>query len=655
MEEPLLGSEGKILSKFEANSLRVLAGGVGIAAIGFILTWAIFVRDNPSESKDKLLALATGLSVLIFGLRALKANQKFKKSEWLAIAGIVSVFAGILIIENKPMSKEHPMGFGPIAFSLAVAILLFIPYWVEKSIHSRTWRIALWPIAIFISLSVLLAFVQWNGTLVESGHSEYVVNEILARGTGYVPYRDFIPQYSYLLSWLFAPFVSNLNAEQAMQLIVITLSLGSIFCLALVIWLGKRAFPKMPIVLLIVIMIPFTTPTPGWNRSSFSGPISTLLSGPSIRVLGGFVVGLTLYLYLTGFVTGRRGTKFGIFAGSVAALVAWNNFDFGIAALVSSIFVLSLFTLTSKVNYWIYLKAYLLGMLACSSLLFLAFAVLGGLPRFEFLGWFSRQFGGGFGSVTISVPGPVLVNFPMIFGIATLGVYALIFVARSKKDSELVAKKLDASVLTTFFGVWSILCLPYYLNRSYQAGQMSIQYIGLSVALIGAISLTYGAWRERKREWIFARTLASSLVAFAISTIVVIPNVTMEWDRLNGGNSNGTLPRPWLQNVIANLDTVETFAKSESLSLAYYGESGHYVKKKFDIPSANLFNNPLDMFQSDAAVQVACRHLAEKGFQLLIMTETGKQTFAWQDGSLCEGLYTIIQSGEGVYLARVRS
>ena len=45
------------------------------------------------------------------------------------------------------------------------------------------------------------------------------------------------------------------------------------------------------------------------------------------------------------------------------------------------------------------------------------------------------------------------------------------------------------------------------------------------------------------------------------------------------------------------------------------------------------------MFQSDNAVKLSCDNLKNLKKDLLVMTDSAEQTFAWQDGSLCEGLY----------------
>ena len=631
--------------------LKYFSVSTGLAAITFFVTWLIFVRDNASESTDKLLAALTGLSVLTYGLSSLRKRFKVKFEFIFGLFAIASISAGIFIIENKPMSKEHPMGFGPWVFLVTILLVPMLPILVQKTIKSWKFSLIWVPLASFVTASVLLAFIQWNGTLVESGHSEYVINEILSMGSGNTPYVDFIPQYSYLLAWFFAPIVKLLSAEAAVQIIIITLSIGSLICLALVIWLSKESFPRLPWIFIIVLVLAFTTPTPGWNRTAFSGPISTLLSGPSIRVLGGFLTGLSVYWLCLRIYRSRAKVRDSWIAGAVGTLVAWNNFDFGIASLVTGIIVLYVQTKKSGRLAKKYFLPYLYSIPTTSVALLLLLGLAGGFPNLDRLAWFSRQFGGGFGSVTISVPGPVLLNFPIIFGIATLGTFAFIQVI-VKHPSDVVGERMiKPAILASFFGIWSILCLPYYLNRSYQAGQMSIEYLGLAVALVATFSLVYESWKSDWRKDFVPKQLVSLVMSFAMATILVLPNITMEWDRLSGGNSNGAIPRPWLEATLKQLPAAQKYASDKGAELGFYGENGNYVEKKYGIESINLFNNPLDIFQSDNAVREACQHYASTSPKLILITDTAKATFAWNDGSLCEGLYRIVENSEGLLVA----
>jgi hypothetical protein len=124
-----------------------------------------------------------------------------------------------------------------------------------------------------------------------------------------------------------------------------------------------------------------------------------------------------------------------------------------------------------------------------------------------------------------------------------------------------------------------------------------------------------------------------------MASVLLLPNPSIELSRLQGESNNSVFPRPPLEEAIKIIPAAQAFAKSQGLSIAFYGEGGNYVHALNGIDSVNIFNSPLDMFQSDASVQLSCKNLIDSKAQLLVMTESARQTFAWEDGSLCDGLY----------------
>ena len=124
-----------------------------------------------------------------------------------------------------------------------------------------------------------------------------------------------------------------------------------------------------------------------------------------------------------------------------------------------------------------------------------------------------------------------------------------------------------------------------------------------------------------------------------MATVLLIPNPSFEIKRIQGGNPNGTFPRPPLVAALNMIPAAEKYAASQNLSIGFYGEGGNYVRVLTGMDSANIFNSPLDMFQSNASVNLSCKHLLDSKLQLLVMTESARQSFGWQDGSLCEGAF----------------
>jgi hypothetical protein len=633
-----------------ANFLVHLAGfAIGICSLTFVLTWTFFASSTPTESTDKLLALATGLSALAVGLIALAKKLKLEQSFFFSGIGIVTTSVGLFIVENKLMSKEHPMGFGPFVFFLAIFITFFLIEILEKTIENGSFRFLWIPYSFFISGSVLLAFIQTNGTLLEAGHSEYVVNEIMSVSEGYIPFQDFIPQYSYLYAFIAAPLISKLSPEVALNLIITSLSIISIVVLVLVVWFGKKAFSKAPIFLLVALMIPFTTITPGWNRAEFWGPASTLLSGPPIRVFSGFIIGLITYFLLMALIKGKSAIGLSIAHGVIVALFGLNNFDYAIAGVVASYLVLGIFILNRKNGTAKYLFLSLGFFVISLVALFSWLILIGKAPEISKFAWFSRQFGGGFAGVPISVPGPVLFVLPTMFGLTTMVVYSFIIRSRINKMDDL--NRFSSSAIGAYFGIWAILCLPYYLNRSFHSGQMTMEYFAFSILIISSLGLLYESLRKKSSRFRIPDFHFKLIVSTLLATVLLIPNFTMEIDRLSGENSNGRIPRASLQPVVSYVGEAQKYAESKMLSIGYFGESGFYVQKKFGIKSINLFNIPLDMFQSNNSVREGCLYLEERGTEVLLASELGKQAFAWPDGTLCEGLYKIVITRSGVYLA----
>lgn len=267
-------------------------------------------------------------------------------------------------------------------------------------------------------------------------------------------------------------------------------------------------------------------------------------------------------------------------------------------------------------------------------------SIQGGVPNWSLFAWFARQFGGGFGSVTIEMPGAVNLAFPLIMGSAATGIYYIL--TRGKINSEISDPKtneqVNAAIIASYFGLFSGFALPYYVNRSYHAGQMSMLYIPLATALIALCSLMVSSTPKIQISNL-RNTFPALILAFMMATVVLLPNPSIEMKRITGGNSNGTFPRPPLIAAINEISNSQNYADQNGKSLGFYGEGGNYVHMLNGIESVNIFNSPLDMFQSDASIKLSCDNLSRLKKDLLVMTDSAEQTFAWQDGSLCEGLY----------------
>ena len=633
-------SQKSLDNTVKSNPLDFALLAIGSISFAAIFIWITTGSSTRTETSDKLTYLFSGIAALAVGLAALKKPLNSALVTTFALFSWGSIFVGITAVEHFDMSKEHPMGFGWKVTLLTVVLLPILYFYLKSSDKWKRIILILWLPAIFVSTSVALAFWQTSTTLLESGHSEYVLNEILAPAAGYNTYQDFVPQYSFLLGWLLKPVLISLGVVSGTSFLVNLLTFFGFVSLVIMVSFAKSAWPKLPWPLLLLAVIPFCTPTPSWNRISFIGPASTLLSGPAIRIFGGMVVGAVTVFAARRLIFGRKYKILVVSAGAICSVAIWNNLDFGLAATVASTLVVAVSGFISFYKSKSAILFHVFGQILGHIFVLLYLSIQGGVPNWSLFAWFARQFGGGFGSVTIEMPGAVNLAFPLIMGSAATGIYYIL--TRGKINSEIsdpkINEQVNAAIIASYFGLFSGFALPYYVNRSYHAGQMSMLYIPLATALIALCSLMVSSTPKIQMSNL-RNTFPALILAFMMATVVLLPNPSIEMKRITGGNPNGTFPRPPLVAAINEISNSQNYAYQNGKSLGFYGEGGNYVHMLNGIESVNIFNSPLDMFQSDASIKLSCDNLSRLKKDLLVMTDSAEQTFAWQDGSLCEGLY----------------
>ena len=633
-------SQKSLDNTVKSNPLDFALLAIGSISFAAIFIWITTGSSIRTETSDKLTYLFSGIAALAVGLAALKKPLNSALVTTFALFSWGSIFVGITAVEHFDMSKEHPMGFGWKVTLLTVVLLPILYFYLKSPSKWKKFILFLWLPAIFVSTSVALAFWQTSTTLLESGHSEYVLNEILAPAAGYNTYQDFVPQYSFLLGWLLKPVLISLGVVSGTSFLVNLLTFFGFVSLVIMVSFAKSAWPKLPWPLLLLAVIPFCTPTPSWNRISFIGPASTLLSGPAIRIFGGMVVGAVTVFAARRLIFGRKYKILVVSAGAICSAAIWNNLDFGLAATVASTLVVAVSGFISFYKSKSAILFHVFGQILGHILVLLYLSIQGGVPNWNLFAWFARQFGGGFGSVTIEMPGAVNLAFPLIMGSAATGIYHIL--TRGKINSEIsdpkINEQLNAAIIASYFGLFSGFALPYYVNRSYHAGQMSMLYIPLATALIALCSLMVSSTPKIQMSNL-RNTFPALILAFMMATVVLLPNPSIEMKRITGGNPNGTFPRPPLVAAINEISNSQNYADQNGKSLGFYGEGGNYVHMLNGIESVNIFNSPLDMFQSDASIKLSCDNLSRLKKDLLVMTDSAEQSFAWRDGSLCEGLY----------------
>jgi MFS family permease len=193
-------------------------GDFFVSSFGFIgsfllFGWIISGIGSRTETSDKITYLFGCLAALVFGIYSLRKRLIPSTVGLFAASAWLLTITGIAVIEHREMSKEHPMGFGLGVLVFTIAFFLFLNWYFKGENSKKRVNYFLWIPAIFVIVSVALAYWQTSTTLLESSHSEYVINEIWGPAAGYNTYQEFIPQYVYLIGWLVKPILFNLGAE----------------------------------------------------------------------------------------------------------------------------------------------------------------------------------------------------------------------------------------------------------------------------------------------------------------------------------------------------------------------------------------------------------------------------------------------------------
>jgi len=598
--------------------------------------WAFYMKKHPSESSDKLFFVGSAIFSVCASYLVSKFNN-LKHAITIPLFAIVSLSIGILVKEHQEMSREHVMGFGLSVFIISIILLAVIMYFSKIS-ETKIFHISAFIFSSFCLLLAILSFYQTRNSLIESQHSEYVVNELLAPRTGYTQYNSFVPQYTFVLGYIFKLIPQSLSIYTSIQIIVVSLTITAYFSLFAAIYISSAFLKGIQHrwLIAVAIVVPLTSITAGWGRTSFVGPPTTLLSGPAIRVFCGMILGICLLIVINlknseNIKTST--TKISIL-GLIAGLVSLVNFDFGLAAAVA-LFLTIILLSSSKFELIKASLAYGVAFVSTWALVIGTLVATGDSPKSNLFAWFIRQFGGGFGSVTISYPGPVMFALPTIF---TIMIYSLVvtwkYLRTERSESE--NYNLKISTLTFYFSAWCFFSTPYYLNRSYHSGQMSTLYLPLSVAIAGVFALYI-----RNKGFIFKNFhsfVPALVIAVSIGSIWISPNPSIEIKRIQGNNPDGNLPRPEISQIIKNQENI----KSEMINFgefAYFGEEGNIIESATKIKSANIFNNPLDMFQSENSIKLQCDFLNQSNYRYLLLSTTATSAFGWNDGSLCAGMY----------------
>ena len=444
----------------------------------------LFRANNRSERIDQFIFLSCIIISFLLMVQGF-INKKNLKITPLSSLGLLIFIIGILGVEKHPqingieLNKILWLGFGPFILLTIILIMPFVFYIYSWKNLNRTIQIIVNFLAIGVVTLVIPAAWQGGNSIIDNYHSEYLINENLSVAAGHIPYVDFIPQYGTLYSWLLAPFKNYFDADGLVTISLYMMSIGTIFALAIGVWLVYTAMNKKSLALAVLLVIPLTSVSQFPGRDSFTGTIYTLLSAIPTRIMPGVFVGLLLINSLLNPNKTKNKIIYVFIVPVILGLNLWNSQDFSIA-LVVSVFTLIFFS--TKIDF----TKILLMSISFFSGFFLYPVFLNLINQqiqWNWYGLFLRNFGkssNAVGSEPFTTPGPVFIILPLIISL----VFASFFVLIKSKYFGLRLSDIERRAILTssLFSLWTLFGFAYYLNRSYASGQMQILFLPLSIA-----------------------------------------------------------------------------------------------------------------------------------------------------------------------------
>ncbi len=393
----------------EFRTLTTLVPRVAAASLVVLIAGTFATNNNASGDFNKpmyfaALALAAALTL------AFLRNARATRSD--IVLALLSAFAlvwGIDKIERPQLVASYWEGFGNRVAVGVVLLVLLVGTIVNPGRFPRWIRIVLSAVVSACCLFDVLGAIRTVDYMPIVGNNLNQVNDMLGPVVGRVPDSTFIPEYTALYGWLFAPFKGLLSPVPMVGAIAIFLTALSHATVLLAAWIVSRSLGHRLFVLALALVVPITLVT-----SRLVGDVSSIASFSQelpIRLFSGFLIAAIGLKDLTLLYRDTVRPWRLLLIGAVSGLLDWNSQDFGVAATgVYGLMILVGATSSTRMRalgVWLgrardRVASYPLFLLAVRSPLNLGF-----------VGAFVRS-AGSLGPAPMQVPGPVLVVVPII-------------------------------------------------------------------------------------------------------------------------------------------------------------------------------------------------------------------------------------------------
>jgi len=618
---------------------RVAAGTLLILVVGTLAT-----GNNVTGNLNR--AMYVGALVLALAVTFLFArrDQPTRFDTFLALLASAGLIWGAWSIERpKLLPSGLWEGFGSHVAVAACVLLLVFAVVLRPQHFSRPVRIGIAVILFLLCACDVLGAIRTIDYMPYVNNNLNEINDMLGPAAGRVPEATYIPQYTALYGWLFFPFKSLLSPVALVGAMSIFLTTLGFVTVGIAVQLVRRVLAIKGYLLAVALVVPITYVT-SHQIGDFSS-IASLFQALPIRLFSGFLI---LAIGLTDLMLLYRGTlRNGHVAliGFVCGLIAWNSQDFGVAAAAVYGVVILLGATQSvrlpAVGIWL---AGLVFGVASYPLFLLA---IGSPVDPSFVGAFIKLFGSGVGSAPIQVPGPVLFVMPLIVCAAAAG-WSLM--RRRRRPGIAGDRVLDqATIVLTFVGTWSVVCMVSYVNRAYAAAQLQTMLLPGAVCIGALLSIAMHS-EEARTTWLAALNVTTAqlsakarLIPIGLAVCLCFSSALLTADPVLATKTLVNPPpmsgfRDYdLPAILAAVHSAQRYTTGKPGTLTYLGESFNFVTLDLHVPSnAALF--PYSLTAVGAVTEVECRWLEDHHSRWMVLSPDA--LFAFGDNAC--GMYRAV-------------
>jgi len=495
-----------------------------------VLTGINFLRDGftgTQENSDRLVFLYWAALPLVFYLIYSRITNRPSQMGptipldlnylWTALAISASVLTLLNVVGEAGDSLVFASSW---SIALAIPILLVM---VISTQNQHPWvhisKTLLLSIAAYLLLPIFLTFVTGP---TDTFHASYIYEELLSVSAGNIPYSNFYPQYTALIPFALAPFLSlsGQSATSLLNILLPVMQLGVFSVLVYVAWRywGRKYAPLLAVIVAIPILNRYVEDDILSTSYVPNFPVRTILPVITLAIL------LILGPRILSANNSLKEITSKVLLGFTITLSAFNNPDFGLP-LGLAIFLVLLVRRSS--NFW-RIRLTILLLLGCAIAL-LGITVLYASQNASFnidsFMFFARAFPG------TGLDSEIMQPFGVHVVIATLAIFGIVHglgTLRSSKHQNNMPRLLRATILVVS-SLWTLLTLAYFVNRSLPGtllAGMGVQ-TALLAGLLGPqiIKMVSVSIQVGKRGWAHSLNISPMMLSPLILVLAYLGSI----------------------------------------------------------------------------------------------------------------------------------